>query len=211
MSARFPAAFRLTPPDQPSGPVWRDGRLTRAAGYLDLAERYAGRTFDDGLYRLHDADGGPRALALVEAAFPELAGRVCPFGSDWYGRQVAVDAGRVEAGQPLLIILDVADGEAVEVPYPFAAFHDEILVQHPDEILARDRFRRWSAANPAALPLRPDQCVAPRVPYFLGGSDALEDLELIDLEVHWSLCGQLRLGTRGLADGTPITGTAIQD
>jgi len=211
MHKRFLAAFELTPPDQPPGQVWRDARLTKAAGYLELAEGHAGRTFDNGLYRLHDATTGPRALALIDAAFPELGGRVCPFGYDWYGRQIAVDLRQVEDGQPLLAILDVDEGEVVEVPYAFIPFHNEIIAEHPDEVLAKEQFLRWAAIHPEALPLGPDQCVAPQVPYFLGGSDDPADLTIEDIEVHWSVCGQLRHVVRGLPEGTPIRGATIDD
>jgi hypothetical protein len=40
------------------------------------------------------------------------------------------------------------------------------------------------------------RCVATKVPFFLGGKDSVENLEIIDLEVYWSLSGQLRNGTR---------------
>lgn len=37
------------------------------------------------------------------------------------------------------------------------------------------------------------------------------NLEVVDLDVYWSLCGQLLLATRGLAPGSSITDVSIGD
>lgn len=211
MFERFTAAFQLTPPDQAPGPVWRDARLLRAGGYRELAERFAGCTFDNGLYRLHDATSGPQALELAGEAFPEFATRIRPFGYDWYGRQFALDAGRTEAGEPLVLLLEPATGEALEVPHPLVRFHEEELVDYRDEVLAASFFTEWSRANASALPLPRNQCVGPKVPLFLGGSDEVSELEVSDIDVYWSLSGQLRLATRDLPDGTSIRSASIED
>jgi hypothetical protein len=208
---RFRAAFRLAPPDQGPGEAWHDDRFADAKGYPELARRFAGCTFENGLYRLHDAVSGPRALAYTREAFPDFAHRLCPFGYDWLGRQYAVDSGRVEGGEPQLLLLEPATGKALEIPLPFATFHDEELVDYRDEVLASDYFGEWSRANPTELPLRPDQCVGCAIPLFLGGSDAIESLEVTDLEVYWSLNGQLRIGTLRLPEGTQITDVSIRD
>jgi hypothetical protein len=44
-----------------------------------------------------------------------------------------------------------------------------------------------------------------------GGKDTVDNLEVIDLEVYWSLCGQLRQGTRNLLPGTSIGQVSISD
>jgi Domain of unknown function (DUF1851) len=48
------------------------------------------------------------------------------------------------------------------------------------------------------------QCVGYQVPLFLGGKDSLENLEITDLDVYWSLSGQLRQGTWVLPPGTAV-------
>jgi hypothetical protein len=55
-----------------------------AAGYF---ERFAGRSFENGLYWLHDEETGPEGAALIAEAFPDFGGHACPFGYDWLGRQ----------------------------------------------------------------------------------------------------------------------------
>lgn len=167
-------------------------RLDRITGYAEFADEFAGASFGGGLYRVHDDQTGPLAHSLVAGAFPELAQRVCPFGYDWLGRQFAVDSGRVEGGQPQVLMLEPGTGEALEIPAAFAAFHDEELVKHSDAALASEFFRAWSEVNPDALPLLRSQCVGYKVPLFLGGNDTVENLEVSDNDVYWTICGGLR-------------------
>jgi hypothetical protein len=210
MFERFGTAYHLTPIEARPRGAWRDERLLAATGYAEFAERFAGCTFDNGLYRCHDEASGPRGYQLIADAFPELAGKVCPFAFDWYGRQFAVDSRRRPAGEPLLLLIDPTTGAAYQVPHPFVAFHDQMLVDEPDEAVAREYFVQWARAHPSALPLRPDQCVGPQLPLSLGGSDAVDALELTDMEVHWSLHGQFWRGTRGRPEGTRVGRTVIE-
>ncbi|MGW6275929.1 hypothetical protein [Kribbella sp. NPDC055071] len=42
------------------------------------------------------------------------------------------------------------------------------------------------------------------MPLFLGGQDVTENLEVCDLDVYWSMRGQLRLAVRDLPPGTSV-------
>jgi hypothetical protein len=201
---RFLDEQALLPPGQVASPMWSEPRLQAATGYNELAGRFAGCSFQNGLYRLHDAFSGPRAQALITEAFPPFAARAYPFAFDWLGRQFALDEGRKEAGEPLVLILEPGTGQALEVPLPFSTFHDEELVDYHDAALATDFFAAWAQDHPAELPLPADRCAGYRVPLFLGGKDVVDNLEVVDVEVYWSICGQLRQGTRTLPAGTSI-------
>lgn len=48
------------------------------------------------------------------------------------------------------------------------------------------------------------QCVGYKRPLFLGGKDAVENLELSEVEVYWHLMGQLIRQAKGLPVGTPV-------
>lgn len=175
-----------------AGAGWFDERLSRIAGYMELAQEFAGVTFDAGLYRIHDTQTGPQALELIAEVFPELAQRACPFAYDWLGRHFAVDDARVVRGQPQVLLLEPGTAAALEIPVSFAAFHDDELIEHADAALAADFFTSWSAHNADALPLLRDQCVGYKVPLFVGGEDTINNLEVNDMDVYWSVCGQLR-------------------
>jgi hypothetical protein len=203
MFERFAASFRLLPAGQVPGPRWADGRLFAVAGYPELAARFAGCSFENGIYRLHDVGTGPRGEALIAESFPQLDYRACPFGYDWLGRQFAVDLGRLEGGEPLVLLLEAGTGEVLEIPFSFATFHEQ-LDELREPALAGSFFASWARANPDLLPLAVTQCAGYKVPLFLGGKDTLENLEVIDLEVYWSMSGQLRQGTHTLPPGTSI-------
>ena len=210
MFEAFRAEYGPSRDDVPSGSAWEHELLAGVAGYTDFAAEFAGATFARGAYRVHDGPSGAQAMVLVAEAFPEFAGRVCPFGYDWLGRQFAVDVGRIVVGQPQVLLLEPGTGEALDVPASFAAFHDEVLIEYPDAALATEFFEIWSSANGDNLPLSRGQCVGYRIPLFLGGQDAIENLELTDMQVYWSICGQLRSGALSLPPGTSINEVAAR-
>jgi hypothetical protein len=176
-------------------------------GYAEFAEEFAGVSFGGGLYRFHDDESGPLGLRLLIDTFPEFAARACPFGYDWLGRQFAVDSARKESGQPQVLLFEPGTGEALEIPLSFAAFHDVELIHHAEAALAVEFFEAWTVVN-GGLSLQRDQCVGYKVPLFLGGQDEIENLEVIDLDVYWSICGQLRRRAMSLPRGTSIKGVA---
>jgi hypothetical protein len=203
MFEQFAASFRVFPAGQVPGPVWGDDRLLAVAGYSELADRFAGCSFENGLYRLHDAETGPRGMAWIAESFPQFVSRVSPFGYDWLGRQFAVDSGRLEDRQPLVLLFEPGTGEVLQIPFSFAGFHEQLdALREP--ALADSFFTSWTEANPELLPLAVTQCAGYKVPLFLGGKDAPENLEVIDLEVYWSISGQLHEGTQALRPGSPI-------
>ncbi|WP_460850410.1 T6SS immunity protein Tdi1 domain-containing protein [Nocardioides ultimimeridianus] len=185
--------------------MWRDERLLGVAGYSEFAAEFAGVTFSGGLYRVHDVQTGPQSSVLVAEAFPELAQRTCPFAYDWLGRQFAVDVARVAGGVPQVLLLEPGTGEALEIPTDFIGLHDEELIEYADAALAVTFFDEWKAANSATMPLGRSQCAGYKVPLFLGGRDVVDNLEVSDIDVYWSFCGQLRQGVRGLPADTPIS------
>ncbi len=60
--------------------------------------------------------------------------------------------------------------------------------EHSDAALALTFFEE---ARAAGLLVSFDQCAGYRIPLFLGGKDEVENLEVIDLDVYWTIHGQL--------------------
>jgi hypothetical protein len=206
---RFVANFRLSPDGQGPGEPWLDPRLSSAAGYSEFAERFAGCTFENGLYRFSDATSGPHSAMWFADVFPEFAERACPFGYDWLGRLFALDTARVDQGETLVLIAEPGTGEVLEVPWSFCGFH-ESLDDLREPALAASFFDAWAQGNPDFLPIEYGECAGYRVPLFLGGKDNMENLELIDMDVYWSFCGQLRQGTLELPEGTSIRQVSVE-
>lgn len=209
MFETFFASYVPDPPDRRSV-GWLPENF-KPEGFHELTSIVSGRGFSQGLYRLHSAETARGANMLVSDAFPEFSARTQCFGFDWLGRQFGIDATRLREGEPLVLMMEPGSGEVLEIPATFRSFHEEELVNFSNEALAREFFDAWATLNPASLPLLFTQCVGYRVPLFLGGPDELENLEAIDLEVYWTLCGQLLTGVRSMPVGTTIADLVIED
>lgn len=182
----------LIPPSAIAGPPDAGSPPAGARGVLGA---HAGTTLGSGLYRLHTKASAAAADDLVKAAYPDFAGRIACFGMDWLGRQFSLDATRGASEDPEVLLFDIGAGEALEIPAPLSEFHDVELCKYTDAVLAAEFFERWFRSQPE--PVRFDQCVGYNIPLFLGGADELSNLELTDLDVYWSLTGQLRVAALG--------------
>lgn len=179
----------------------------KAAGLSEFFENYSGCSFGGGLYRVHSFQDIEKWNEVVGKAFPEFSNRIFCFGCDWLGRQFSLDKGRIESGEPLILMLEPGTGEVLEIPVNFIQFHENELVDYANEALAAEFFQEWLSAGNESPKL--DQCVGYKKPLFLNGSDTIENLELTDLEVYWDLSSQLLEKVRGLPPGTPINNITI--
>ncbi|MBB4638618.1 T6SS immunity protein Tdi1 domain-containing protein [Longimicrobium terrae] len=167
------------------------------------------QTFLGGAYRQHASADRDRYTALAVEAFPDFGGRIDCFGIDWLGNQFATDLARVVGGRPQILLLEPGTGEVLELPATMDTFHDGLLVQEPDAVAAHEFFKRWLAAG-GAVPAY-GECVGYRKPLYLGGADDIANLEIIDLEVYWSISAQLLAKLRGLPAGTSVGRVTLDD
>ncbi|HET9655067.1 MAG TPA: T6SS immunity protein Tdi1 domain-containing protein [Kineosporiaceae bacterium] len=204
MLERFAATFRLTAgePERAAG--------TQGGQVESLNRRFGGCTFGRGLYRVHTERSAQAATQLVINAFPEYRGRVSCFGFDWLGRQFALDSGRGTPDDPEVLMFEPGTGESLEASVPFSRFHDEELVDYTDDILAARFFSEWMSAS-GGSEIGFDQCVGYRTPLFLGGDDVVANLEVSDIDVYWTIMGQLRLQVMSLPPGTQISGVRLEN
>jgi hypothetical protein len=173
-------------------------------------EQFGGCTFNGGLYRVHTAETSEALFGLVAEEFPSFREQITCFGFDWLGRQFALDANRREGAEPLVLMFEADTAKALKIPTTFNQFHDVEIIEYPDPALAIEFFRQWQQANHDSKPLKHEECVGFKVPLFLGGSDTVDNLELTNLQVYWSLTGQLWRATRPLPAGTPIRDVQIE-
>lgn len=164
----------------------------------------AGASFGGGLYRVHTLDAAYDFTEQAEALFPELEGRLACFGYDWLGRQFALDRQRRQGKKHLVLLLDPATAEALEIPATVASLHTEELVHNAEAALALDFYADWREATGDDDFLEPHECVAYDVPLFLGGEDDVTQLGRIDMAAYWSVATGLRQGTLRLRRGTTI-------
>lgn len=168
----------------------------------ELLSSFSGMSFNRGLYRIVRAQDLPVWSNRIVLGFPAFAGRITCFGYDWLGRTFAVDAKRIEEGEPGVVMFEPGTGEALQIPANVQTFHETELDEYQDAALASNFYATWRG-NGGAEPAY-DQCIGYNVPLFLGGKDDSENLELTDLEVYWHITAQLIAKARGLPPGTRI-------
>ncbi len=101
-------------------------------------------------------------------------------------------------------MLEPGTGEGLEVPSTVEAVHTSELLEAADALVAAPFYEQWRATTGDTAPLALTECVGYRVPLFLGGTDAIENLERWDMDVYWSLTVQAAAQTAGLPAGTPV-------
>jgi hypothetical protein len=180
-----------------------------AAGVTRFLATHAGGSYADGLYRIHDCAAMPKWTQVVEEAFPDFRNRLFCFGLDWLGRMFALDFARRDNGQWLVLMLEPGTGMALEIPVGFMEFHDGELVRYQNEALAVELFNAWRTSGGESPGFA--ECIGYQTPLFLNGSDTLDNLALTDLEVYWSIAGQLLAKVRQLPEGTAIHRIGLKD
>jgi hypothetical protein len=171
-------------------------------GLEQFFEDFSGCSFNQGLYRIHSSINLEKWNKIVGDAFPDFRKRIFCFGYDWLGRHFALDNERIEQGEPLILMLEPGTGEVLEIPVNFLSFHNEELVLYTNEALAEDFFISWlQIGNPSP---KHNECIGYKRPLFLGGTDTVDNLEVADMEVYWSISGQLISKVKKLSPGTNI-------
>ena len=187
-------------------PEW-DELLWQAHGAIELLSEYGGTSFGGGIYRLHQPAHLERWTSILEEAFPTHKGRGPCFGYDWLGSHFVLDRLRTEDGEPLVLMFEPGTGEVLEITATFEQFHNQELVSDQEAVLARSFYEQWSATTRHLLST--EECAGYTVPLFLGGKDTVENLEVIDMEAYWSICGQLLNRIQGLPPGSTIKDVSI--
>ena len=145
---------------------------------------YSGCTFQHGLYRIHRLEDINKWTNIVEEVFPKYKGNILVFGYDWLGRQFALNQ---KTGT--ILLMEPGTGEVLNIPADFVAFHDEEIADYSEDSLASDFFDDWRTAT--GYELAHHECAGYKVPLFLNGQDNLSNLEVSDMEVYWSLMGEM--------------------
>ncbi|NUR02000.1 MAG: DUF1851 domain-containing protein [Streptomyces sp.] len=201
MYERFIAAF---PPDASrEAQPYANPRLANLGGFPELISIGAGASFGDGIIRVHAEGEAQRARELARDMFPEFEDAIEPVAEDWMGRQIAARLRRNSGTAAELLLLEPGSGEAFEIDCNISTLFNDELIDDPDTYLSADLFAEWRRVDSNTLP--PGQCVGFKVPLFLGGSGEVDNLEVVDVEVYWSLLAQLRAGTKDLPPGAKIS------
>lgn len=172
-----------------------DSLLISASGIDELFLRFGGLSFNDGLYRIMSLSIQELANEFISTAFPTQANSAKAFGYDWLGRIFALDASRAIDGSPAVMMFEPGTGKSLKIPRALVAFHNYELIDHADAALASRFHQEWLASGGKAPSL--DQCAGYKKPLFLGGKDSIQNLDLVDIDVYWTISGQLLAGLQG--------------
>lgn len=104
-------------------------------------------------------------------------------------------------------LLDAGMGEV----YPIADTLDNFHAALSDREFVVNHFavRLIAALRRVGRPLEPGQIYSFKTPPVLGGKYTLENTEATDIEIHFSVLGQLARQARKLAGADPIRGVAV--
>jgi hypothetical protein len=169
----------------------------------ELLRAIGGLSFNRGLYRTHLLKDVPDWNATIGKAWSETAGKVCCFGYDWEGRQFALYRSST------ILQFSAGDLEMVEIPGDIDAFHNEVLVDMTEPALAVAFYQAWKESG-GAVPKHSD-CIGYQRPLFLGGTDWIDNLELIDLDVYWTVSAPVIAQARRVGVGGRIGKLEIED
>jgi hypothetical protein len=173
------------------------------AKFREVIERFGGKTFDHGLYRVHRGDELDRYTKIMCEYFIAIKDKAIVFGSDWLGRQFAVSFNEQVAGKPTVLCLEPGVPDNFCTDHEIDVFHNEDLIERADAALAKPFFRKWRARS-KVRDIPHGKCVGYKVPLFLGAKENVQNLELVDMEMYLGLCCQLWNGIKDLPDGTLI-------
>lgn len=106
-----------------TGNVWQEPVLMQCLGYENFAKKYAGASFNNGMFRFYDATSAPVMQELAEAIyFGGNTVKTKVFGSDWLGRQYAVNPANAINGVPRVSMFEIEHGQCYIVDTSFIDF-----------------------------------------------------------------------------------------
>lgn len=157
-----------------------------------------GQLLDAGVFQYLEARLGQELQAALRIGFPDYAAFAVPFAVDWMGR---IFAGLQLRSGLTVALFDVASDDVIDIGAE--VFLQEIQQPADFELLFLDLWKDWSAHS-GQRSLDYGQCVGARQPLFAGGDDRLENMELQDVSVYWSVTAPLLATSRGLPEGAPL-------
>lgn len=165
----------------------------RLTDYTEFLTEVARSSFAGGLIRFLLPQTDPSIFSWNSpegwvSDWKQWDGRLVVFAYDWLGRQISFDLARREDDEPLISILEPGTGQLLEVPENFHGFIEQEIIDYHDAALASTFHSQW-IKNGNPLPLF-RECVGYKVPLFLGGEDSINNVEISDIDVYVSLCGQ---------------------
>lgn len=147
----------------------------------EFLEVYNGKSFLNGLYRIHNLEDREKWNEIIGKTFPPAMGKIMVFGYDWLGRSFAI-----YNETDTVLMFEPGTGEAFDTDFNFYDFHNKEIPTNHLVCLALEYYEKWRKANNNYI-LPHNKCAGYKVPLFLNGKDVVENLEISDMEVYWEI------------------------
>ena len=147
----------------------------------EFLEVYNGKSFLNGLYRIHNLEDREKWNEIIGKTFPPAMGKIMVFGYDWLGRSFAI-----YNETDTVLMFEPETGEAFDTDFNFYDFHNKEIPTNHLVCLASEYYEKWRKANNNYI-LPHNKCAGYKVPLFLNGKDVVENLEISDMEVYWEI------------------------
>ena len=171
----------------------------------NLFQECGGTTVNRGLYRVHTAKSCIFWSEILNNYFADYGGKIYPFGFDWLGRQYSIKI----SNKKVIMMFDPSTIEGYEIEEDIVSFHNRDMVVNRDETVSEnafDFFLKELAVNKIAY----DECIAHKVPLFLGGTDDVSNFQVSNVEVHWEMQYQIYNQVKNLPPGTKINSVKFE-
>lgn len=156
--------------------------------YNDFIMQLGGRRFGRGLFNTFSNDNLNKWTQIITEAYPEFKGKFAAFGYDWLGRCFGIDL-RENASDNILMF-EIGTNNILNIPRSFEKFLNEEIPLRSDACLAEPFFNEWMKYSKTEIQY--GRCAGYKIPLFLGGEDAVTNLEDSDMEVYWEIISQIK-------------------
>ncbi|MDR0283891.1 MAG: hypothetical protein LBI33_03245 [Propionibacteriaceae bacterium] len=159
---------------------------------------YCGRSFNEGVLRFHDATTAPNFRDLCHEAFPELRRldrKADVLAFDWSGKQYLT--AKIAGSKDLTILVaDIGTG-TLETLATVAEFAVVLKMDNMRDFFNAEAYDQWRThVGHPDDGLAFTDCVEYTTPLWLGGEDDPTNMQLIDMDVSWTIGTQLLTQTR---------------
>lgn len=171
--------------------------------YNAFIDQFEGRSFGGGVLKVVEwADIPKWKEDILGVCLRRSEDGFRPFGYNWLGQFFAIDD---QEGKGHVIIIDTDTTAYTDMG--FLEYLNVELPENPERSLHVTQYGEWVASHG---PVGPGECVGYKVPFFLGGDDSPDNMEVIDMDVYWTMTGQLWRAYLGLPEDTKIGNVSFE-
>ena len=171
--------------------------------YNAFIDHFEGRSFGGGVFKVVERADIPKWKEdILGLCLRRSEDGFRLFGYNWLGQFFAIDD---QEGKGHVIIIDTDTTAYTDMG--FLEYLNDELPENPERSLHVTQYGEWVASHG---PVDPGECVGYKVPLFLGGDDSPDNMEVIDMDVYWTMTGQLWRAYLGLPEGTKIGNVSFE-